>query len=203
MITTKPREWRFLNACIRFDILDGSNEYRSLMSRIGHSLAVIHRDLVLPDEMIIAVQPEFALRGTEVFLHGDFNGANVCVTPDSSTIVILDWQMTGRHGGRATYGSRYFDIIWFINYMLWTPTTRLLLSDPVTPAAKLFIQSYFQEAGTPFAPDMFVPYAKRFFEMRLPSRNHQASWKRRWLLPRSNALTLRFIESLGSLRPSQ
>ncbi len=185
-----------------YTVLDGSVECQSLMENIGRSLAVIHRDLTLPDEMTIALPPEFASRGTEAFLHGDFNGVNVCVGSHLPRIAILDWQMTGIHGGKATYGSRYFDIMWFINYMLWAPTMPFLFRDPVTPAARAFLESYFKEADIPPFPDTFVSYARQFFAVKFTSRLKYKGWRRRCLLPRSQALTLRFVRSLDSLRPN-
>jgi len=110
-----------------------STQCRSVMERVGLSLAIIHRKLSSPQEMVIPIPREFALSGSEVFLHGDFNGSNVCLDTCSRSIVILDWQMTSRHGGKATYGSRYFDLIWFVNYMLWKPTLRYFLGDSVIP----------------------------------------------------------------------
>lgn len=177
-------------------ILHKTNQAQDLIQRIGLILAIIHQRLTLPNDMAIALPAELDATGTEVFLHGDFNGINVCLTVRSSEIVILDWQMTSRHGGQATYGSRYFDLIWFVNYMLWTPTLRYLLCDPVTPIAKIFLTSYFMGTEVPYDSEMLMKYANRFFEQKLPFRDKNAGWRTRYLLPRSRVLTKRFIESL-------
>ncbi len=179
----------------------GSSQYKSIVEQIGRSLAIIHRKLVLPDKMTIALTDEFNLPGTEVFFHGDFNGINVCISACLPSVVILDWQMTSRHGGRATYGSRYFDIIWFINYILWTPTIQYLFSDPVSTMAKDFLESYFKESGLSYNMREFVHYAKDFFDTKLPLRKQHASWKERYLLKRSNILTKRFVKSLETIMP--
>lgn len=176
-----------------------TNQCRSIIERIGRSLAIIHRTLSLPQEMVIPLPPEFVLPGTDVFLHGDFNGCNVCLHMCSHSIVILDWQMTSRHGGQATYGSRYFDLLWFVNYVLWTPTVRYLFRDTVAPVAKSFLESYFREAEIPYDADMLVLYAKDFFAGKLPLRKQHTTWWTRYLLPRSRVLTQRFIESLKML----
>lgn len=173
---------------------------RPTIDRIGRSLAVIHRHLSLPDEMVVPLPTEFALAGTEVFLHGDFNGANVCINARSDEIVILDWQMTSRHGGRATFGSRFFDLIWFVNFMLWKPTLSYLIRDPVAPVATAFIQSYFEEARLSYDAETLVRYARNFFQAKLPFRKQNASWTTRYLLPRSQILTQRFVKSLETIR---
>lgn len=185
------------------NVVNGSSQYKSLIEQIGRSLAVIHRNLTLPYDMRIALPPEFNLPGTEVFLHGDFNGINVCVAKCLPSIVILDWQMTSRHGGKATYGSRYFDVIWFVNYMLWTPTIHYLFCDPVSPMARYFLESYFKEAEFSYDAEMFVRYTKCFFETMLPFRKQHARWRTRYLLPRSRILTQRFIESLEKIALSR
>jgi len=180
------------------NVANGTRQYKSLMEHIGRSLAVIHQELALPRDMIITLPPEYNLPGTEVFIHGDFNGINVCVSTCSPSIVILDWQMTSRHGGQATYGSRYFDLIWFVNYMLWTPTIFYLFYDPVSPISRSFLKSYFKESELAYEAEIFVQYARGFFETKLPFRKQHASWRTRYLLTRSDNLTQKFIESLES-----
>ena len=191
------------NGILVFERIDGihpiSSTIRrcpSIVERVGRSLAIIHQNLFLPESMKIPLPSEFALAGTEVFLHGDFNGCNVCLHPCSKSIVIIDWQMTSRHGGRATYGSRYFDLIWFINYMLWKPSVSNLFHDPVSPVAKLLLESYLCQAGVPYDSARIEQYAKNFFSVKLPLRKAQNGWKARTLIHRSNALTQKFIKSL-------
>ena len=172
-----------------------------IAERIGRSLAVVHQSLSLPQEMVVPLPPEFVLPGTEVFLHGDFNCCNVCLQPCSDSIVIIDWQMTSRHGGESTYGNRYFDLVWFVNHLLWVPTVGYLFRDPVSAVAKSFLESYFKEAKISYDADTLVLYAKKFFAIKLPHRKQHATWRTRYLLPRSNVLTQRFIESLKTLDP--
>jgi hypothetical protein len=186
-----------------WSLMSGSSQYKSIIEQVGRSLAIIHRKLVLPDKMTIMLTSEFNLPGTEVFLHGDFNGINVCVSTCSSSVVILDWQMTSRHGGRSTYGSRYFDIVWFFNYILWTPTIKYLFSDPVSAIARYFLESYFKESGLAYDKREFVQYAKNFFDTKLPFRKQHTSWKVRYLLKRSNILTGRFVKSLETMIPNE
>lgn len=181
------------------NVIFRTKQVKPLMETLGCALAIIHRRLTLPYEMTISLPPEFDLPGSEVFLHGDFNGYNVCFEPQSSMIVVLDWQMTAIHGGHATYGTRFFDIIWFINCMIWVPSFRYLLSDPVTPVAKCFLKSYYAEAGIPYDGEMLMHYTKSFFEKKLPFRKQHGYLRKRYLLPRSLVLTQRFIASLKTI----
>jgi hypothetical protein len=172
---------------------------KSVIERLGRSLAVVHRSLILPQTMVTPLPPELFLPEREVFFHGDFNGQNICINPSTNAITILDWQMTSRHGGKATYGSRYFDLIWFVNYLLWKPTIGYLLHDPATLVVKSFVISYFREANIPYETNALVSYAKNFFAMKLPFRKQQATWKTCYLLRYSNVLTQRFVEALETM----
>lgn len=163
-----------------------------IMERAGRSLAAIHRHLELPADMLIPLPAAFVRTGNDVFLHGDFNGSNLAVEPGSSRVVILDWQMTSRHGGRATFGNAYFDLVWFVNYLIWTPTIRYLFGDPVTGPARLFVGAYLRESGIGGGEDL-LDYAREFFRVKLPARKAQARRRSRILLPRSRVLTRRFL----------
>ena len=186
-----------INPVLNF--LRNTKKCNSIIEQMGISLAIIHKELTLPYDMIIKLPPEFRLEGTEVFLHGDFNGINIGVIPKKPSIIILDWQMTSIHGGEATYGSRYFDLIWFINYLLWTPTIKYLFNIPVNKVAKLFLESYFKEASLPYDANMIIKYSKNFFRVKLPERKQHACRQKRYLLPYYNILTKRFIKSLDSI----
>jgi hypothetical protein len=182
------------------DAIFMANKVKPILEMAGRSLAIIHKKLTLPGEMAIALPLEIDSPGTEVFLHGDFNGCNICFEKHSSRIVILDWQTTVLHGGQATYGSRYFDLIWFVDYILWNPTLHYIWVDPVNPLINVFIKSYFKEAEILHDAETFIQYAKSFFETKLPFRKKQAAGRiRRLLLPHSYTLTQRFIESLETM----
>lgn len=163
--------------------------------RIGSALAVIHRDLKLPAEMVRPIPEAFADGGGDVFLHGDFGLKNICVQPGSPEPVVLDWQFTDMHGGEASYGSRYFDLIWFINTLIWIPTIGHLVRDPVAPVARRFVASYFRTAGIPYDGEALSRYAERFFEFKRPERR-QGSRRYYVFLPRCHAMTRRFVRSL-------
>lgn len=170
-------------------------EYEELGGRLGASLAAIHAGLSLPSDMIIQLPEDITHEGHDVFLHGDFGVKNICLDRENSSIVILDWQFTDAHGGSATYGSRYFDIIWFVNNLLWIPTMGHLFGDPVKPVAHRFIRSYFRTAGLSYDAADISAYAERFFSIKRPERKNM-SRRRHIFLPRCHALTRRFVKSL-------
>jgi len=170
-------------------------EFEALGERIGAALAAIHRDLALPPDMVIPLPEDFRGGGGEVFLHGDFGSKNICLDPATASLVIVDWQCTGVHGGKATFGPRYFDIIWFVNTLLWSPTPRFLTSDPVGPVARRFLEGYYSTAGIPYDANGISSYAGHFFEVKRPSRRLDSRLLRPFL-PRCQALTRRFIRSL-------
>lgn len=103
-----------------------------LMNRAGRALAVIHEQLILPDKIKYPLPPEWMapdlppesigggtnqpiLERSEgnVFIHGDFASINVCLHEASGRLVILDWSAAPIVGRTPTFGSRYFDILWF------------------------------------------------------------------------------------------
>ncbi len=172
-------------------------EYVDLGGRLGTALAVVHRELNLPADMVVPLPEGFAAEGPDVFLHGDLGVENVGLIPGSSAPVILDWQFTGVHGGEATHGSRFFDVVWFVNTLIWFPTMSHLFGDPVGPVARAFIGSYFRTAGVGWDGEAMAGYAERFFEIKRPERRRM-SRRQRVFIPRCQALTRRFIRSLRS-----
>ena len=183
------------------NVIKSTKHCKSIVEQIGCSLAVIHRELTLPENMTIELPTEFRLAGTEVFFHGDFNGINVCVVPYKPSIVILDWQMTNLHGGEATFGSRYFDLLWFINYLLWNPTIKYLFQDPINKVVKPFLQSYFNGTACSDDAEMLIEYSYNFFEAKSPAKKQYPSRRKRYMFQYSNGLTRRFIKSLHSFNP--
>jgi len=180
---------------VRNGLLARGRTALELAARSARALAAIHRDLRLPEDMRVNLPPELAAPGARVFLHGDFNGANVCRSETEPGLVILDWQMTSRHGGRATCGTRFFDVVWFLNYLLWTPGWRHLVGDPVAPVARVFLATYFHETAAGDEAEL-GSYAQRFFEHKQARRRELATWWQRPWLPRCQVITRRFLEGL-------
>jgi hypothetical protein len=173
-----------------------NNPTPELVARIGQTLAAIHRDLVLPDDMKKPLPSEFQLPGeTEVFLHGDFTVDNVHVAGPGEPIVVLDWQMTDVHGADSTYGSRYFDLTWFINTLFGRPAHRYLGASREAPWATLFLKSYFDAAGGLWEQEELRAYMDRFFTLKFARRRRDWPWLRRLSMIPANARLRNFVRS--------
>lgn len=172
------------------------DEYNTFAEMLGSCVALIHRRLTLPGDMIVPLPSELSMPGDDVFLHGDLSVCNICAGNHWPPIVILDWQMTPVHGGQATYGTRYFDLMWFIDNLLYRPTTQHLFGNPVAPVASKFLDAYFKEARLPCDAEEIAVYAKRFFRIKKPFRWMHSNWKTRIVLPRCHALAWSFLRSL-------
>jgi hypothetical protein len=171
-----------------------------LGKKLGVALAVIHRELVLSDNFRINLPDEFSLAHDEVFLHGDLSVNNVGIGGSKQHLTIFDWQMTPVYGGSATYGTSYFDILWFIDNLIHRPYTRFLYSNPVAPVASAFLEAYFNEAVISYDAERFSRYATRFFRIRVPHvRNdivQNSKGRARLLFPRTQYILRTFIRSL-------
>ena len=167
-------------------VLCGGWEGKSLVETIktiGSSLAVIHSNMHIPEEMHVALPPELSFRGSDVVLHGDMSTKNIFITTDRPGIAILDWQMTLVHGGDATYGTRYFDAMWFTSNLI-----RLLSrldhnhnhGKHAVPMAKMFIESYvesyFHNTNIMKNDDEIVSYMKQFFSYKIPKWKRDSNW---------------------------
>ena len=175
--------------------------YDMVSENLGTALAAIHQDLAIPDELRLPLPAEFALSGNEVCIHGDPSVENVCIDRRSSQIVILDWQMTPVYGGAATIGTRFFDLMWFVNNLLFRPTPRYLFSNPVASPSRRFIESYFRSARLDYQAEEITSYACRFFSIEVSRMRLEARWQTKVMLPRVTALTRQFISSLNTLNP--
>lgn len=171
-----------------------------LASCLGASLAILHRKLTLPDEMRIELPEQFSYPHDEVFLHGDVSVDNICVGKYYPPIVILDWQMTPVHGGRSTYGTRYFDIMWFISNIITRPYTRFMFVNPAAPVVDSFIEGYFSVSELRYDPKKMYIYAKQFFDAEMPritnDINKKSKGRARLLLPFCRGILTEFLISL-------
>lgn len=170
-------------------------DYREASRRLGEALAVIHRELTLPDEMVVPLPSPLDWPGEEVFLHGDFSVYNVCRDEEGS-LVIIDWQMTGVHEGRATRGTPCFDLIWFINNLFYRPTLRHFRVRETLSVARSFLEGYYRTSPDAPPATVFADYADRFFSFKRPRRRANASRRERPLLFLSHRLTRIFINEL-------
>lgn len=100
-----------------------------LLEKTGRALVAIHQQLVLPDEMKYELPPEWMDRaGENVFIHGDFACINVCFHEPSGQLVILDWSTAPVLDRTPTFGSRFFDILWFASSLFHGAPSKSVLS---------------------------------------------------------------------------
>ena len=152
----------------RYDSISSPSE--ELIIRIASSLSFIHDNLLLEKKI---TSPLISELGSEykAFIHGDFNGHNVCVDKMSGDIVILDWQTASFYGGKATYESRLFDLVWFATYSLRQPKKKDLNFFRTIRISKLFIKSYMKvtklEIDKTYFYDYVNSYVQRYLKLRI------------------------------------
>ncbi len=114
-----------------------------LLKKAGNALAVIHRDLALPDEMKIELPPEWMnSENDNVFIHGDYACINVCFRERSDELVILDFSAAPMVGRTPTFGSRYFDILLFISSIFHGAPLRRAFNWNAGSMAEAFLRGY-------------------------------------------------------------
>ena len=114
-----------------------------ILKRAGQALSVIHEKLVLSEKMKHELPAEWmACPDKNVFIHGDFAGFNLCFDEPSGRLVILDWSSAPLFGNVVTYGSRLFDIIWFVIFIFYGAPRRCLLNWDAPTMANAFLSGY-------------------------------------------------------------
>ena len=156
-----------------------------LARQAGQALAVIHRTLGLPDDMVVPLGSQFRrdVNVKDVFLHGDFTVANVCVSGDRLTI--LDWQASVGVGGTETTGPGYFDVAWFLKSLFFRPSPRGILSRGVVDVAEAFVTGYLVEAPEGTNRQDLFRYVEQLLEEQAPAVFRKTRFRTRLLLPRS------------------
>jgi len=174
------------------DHLKDRKKFFEVVELAGRAISVVHEELTLPINMTIELPAEFKLHGQEVYFHGDFNGRNVCSIQGKTSLVILDWQMTSMHGGEATYGTRYFDLAWFINYFIWKPSLKSLLIGQIKKATDIFLTAYFKNTKSLTDTEEFLCYLHNFLNIKI------YLWERKGYVDWNNMIFLRkaFAKSL-------
>lgn len=129
-------------------VSDKSRRY-DVFTRIGAALAAIHDCLVLSPELKRNLPHAWMLSDEDnVFVHGDFTAQNVCVHEPTNRIVILDWSTAPFIGAQSTFGSRYFDITWFIYFMFhFMPATSIVRWDAKS-MSDAFMEGYIGHGRT-------------------------------------------------------
>lgn len=182
---------------LREVIASGEGPIESIMEKLGQSLVIIHKDLKLPDDMVVPLPKDYCLAGTEVFLHGDLGLRNICVNVSNWRVVILDWRTTIKLGEYATYGTRYFDMMWLVYNLFYKPIgrARYQASIPAAPMAETFLRAYCESTDYRHDHEKFVSYMKRFLDKTLSKRKEAGHFKRRLSLAPSHIRLRRFINS--------
>ena len=169
------------------------------LQKLAKALNAVHQGLILPDSMVLELPAK--LSGPKnVFLHGDFNGENVCIDRSNGELVILDWQMTSVYGGDCTFGSRLFDLLWFCTYGLWEPEKKDIfdLNRPIELAMS-FLQAYIQESDCGLTYEEVFKYAKKFYGIEYSKRHFGVNIRKNILLVVGRKLNKQFLSKLGQM----
>jgi len=150
-----------------------------LLRRAGEALAVVHEQLVLPEDMKYALPSEWMdSPDVNVFVHGDFTLRNLCFHEISGQLVILDWSAAPYLGRSGTYGSRFFDIIWFVNYIFLAVPRACLFNWDAPNMADVFLSGYAERH-----PEMigrlsrdFAPLMRRCYRKTVWCLAQQRPW---------------------------
>ncbi len=173
--------------------------YRRLTERIARSLATIHGRLNLPADMQIALPTELQEAGGDVFLHGDFSFNNICTDAEGQDVIIFDWQMTRIHGGESTYGTKYFDIAWFLSNLFNKRLYHCPFSNDTVETAMWFLQCYAQASDVEFDLPAYRTYLGRFVANMKRRRRAQWTVSRKVLLAANQHLWRRYMTRLGDV----
>jgi hypothetical protein len=93
--------------------IERDERFASIVETAGRALALVHKDLLLPQREPILGASMRVGPGDGVFVHGDFNTNNVAYSDEMGRLVILDWSTAPILNGEGNFGSRYFDLVWF------------------------------------------------------------------------------------------
>jgi len=110
--------------------------------------------------------------------------------------VILDWRMTAIYGDRATRGTRYFDLVWFINGLFSRAIHRYALAEYPGPRSKVFLRSYFAGAGCGVDLEALRAYTRRFMALKEDRLRASLPWRKRLVLAPYHARFRAFVDGL-------
>jgi aminoglycoside phosphotransferase (APT) family kinase protein len=150
-----------------------------LLKNAGQALAVIHEKLALPEQMKHELPPEWmTCPDKNVFIHGDFAGFNLCFDESAGRLVILDWSSAPFLGNAATFGSRFFDIIWFVIFLFYGAPKSCLFNWDAAAMADTFLAGYAESR-----PEIiqrlrvdFKPLMRRYYRKTVWYLAKQRSW---------------------------
>lgn len=136
---------------------------RGVFELLGRSMAVVHKELALPEQLVHSLPPEWMDEaGHNVFVHGDLTVRNAGWDTESGGLVIVDWAVAHDMAIDGTFGSPYFDLVWLVMSAFWTkPLLRRPLYSPRS-LCDAFIRGYSDSS-----PDFSV---ERLGELATTSR---------------------------------
>ncbi|MFH1975763.1 MAG: aminoglycoside phosphotransferase family protein [Pseudomonadota bacterium] len=126
-------------------IINGDSRIFEILKKAGRALAVIHDQLVLPDELKINLPKKWQEDSTEnVFIHGDLSLRNLCFRKSIGVLVILDWSAAPLVGRCATVGPRLFDIMSLVSYLFYSVPKRKFFGYQSSRMANVFLKGYME-----------------------------------------------------------
>ncbi|MDC3203874.1 hypothetical protein OA978_00405 [Candidatus Pelagibacter sp.] len=158
----------------RYDSISKPSD--EIVIKIAECLSFIHDNLTLTNKINSSLINELGTK-YKSFIHGDFNGQNVCIDKLDGKIIILDWQTAPLYGGKATYESRLFDLMWFATYSLRVPRKKDLNFLRTIKLSKLFIKSYLKTTKEEIDKNYFYNYANSFILKQLKYKKKISTFK--------------------------
>jgi hypothetical protein len=153
-----------------------------LMKKVGQALAMVHEKLVLPEEMKHVLPEEWMdTSGLNVFIHGDFAMCNLSFHETSGQLVIVDWSGAPLIGRTPTFGTRFFDILWFASSIFHNMPVKRTLDLDFEKMADAFFTGYAAASSLDRLSKLltYIPAIRR-----LHKRNTRYLVRRQSLLPR-------------------
>lgn len=146
-----------------------------ILQRAGKALAYIHRDLEVPPEYRIRLEPHLLAAGNEVCLHGDYNTLNVGYKHADDMLVIWDWASSPILDRRITVGPRCFDLAHFLRSLLVHQPAVSEASRLFRLRANAFLIGYRQVGAWPIAPSVLRQSVMTLVKFRMRQQVRRGS----------------------------
>jgi len=147
-------------------VLRRGGDTSQLLTNAGRSLAAIHNNLELPDDMSSKMSSVW-VGGSDwpmTCLHGDFNTENLLVDSRTGQLHIIDWSMNDfSRASLATIGPCYFDLSWFVFSLSRQGYFGLNRIRGIDDKVDAFLLGYFQESRHPCSLDGLRNYLCHVF----------------------------------------
>lgn len=174
-------EFEYLNnlRCIWELVVCNDSRLPIIFENLGLALAIVHDRLILSNEMKTNLPNEWMNPiDDNVFIHGDLTIDNVCFQEISERLVIVDWSTAPLLGGISNFGSRYFDIIWFMSHMFYGMPAKGFMQRRIEELIDMFIHGYTLSFNSNFNYDLF-----RYFHRQMKNLYRKIIWQRAMRYP--------------------